>query len=105
MTPLPGSAPVHQSLVRPILLAGVELAPAVAELFLVLLLALGFGVSPFSLTFALVTGSISHILLLRAAKEDPQLCAVYTRHIRYQTFYPALSHPTAPCACPPPTWF
>lgn len=93
-------APLHQSLVRPLLLAGAELAPAVIELFLTFLFAFGFGFSWFSIAFALAFGSLSHLLLLRAAKTDPQLCAVYARHVRYQRFYPAAAHPSAPGATP-----
>jgi type IV secretion system protein TrbD len=98
-------APLHQSLVRPLLLAGAELAPAVLELFLTFLFAFGFGFSLFSLSFALAFASLSHLLLLRAAKADPQLCAVYARHIRYQSFYPAAAHPAAPGAAPASSWY
>lgn len=99
-----GATPVHQSLIRPPLLAGIELAPAVAELFVVIVLAGGFGLSAFSVAFALCFGALSHFLLSLAAKADAQLCAVYVRHIRYESFYPATAHPTAPGAAPPSTW-
>jgi type IV secretory pathway TrbD component len=105
MTEPTHEAPVRHSLVRPVLIAGAETGPAVLELVVIVLLAFGFQVSIYSIAAAGLLGSLSHLLLLRAAKSDPQLCALYTRHIRFQRFYSATSHPTASAARTAPSWY
>ena len=96
---------VHHSLIRPVLLAGAEIGPAVLELVVVLLLAFGFRISFFSIAAAALLGSLSHVLLLRAAKSDPQLFAIYTRHIRFQRFYSSTAHPAAPATRAVSSWY
>jgi type IV secretion system protein VirB3 len=86
--------PVHQSLIRPVLLLG-------AERELVLLTAVVAAVLVLSLErlfFALLgTGLwiVGLAALQRAAKIDPLLSRVYLRHIRYRAFYDAQSRVSA----------
>jgi type IV secretory pathway TrbD component len=100
--PTPLHAPVHGSLVTPILIAGVERRFAILEggLLAVLLLAIGFHVQ--TLTLAAIVVFVVHPLLQKAAKRDPQGFDLYVRSLRLQSFYPAQAHPGAPTLERPP---
>lgn len=88
------SAPVHQSLVRPMLLMG-------GERTLVLMLAVISGVFILSLhaIWAAIAGVLLWIVgmfaLSRAGAYDPQLSKVGPRSLRYRKFYPAAATPHA----------
>ena len=102
VAPMPLSAPVHASLVTPILIAGVERRFAILEggLLAVLLLAIGFHVQTVALAALLLF--IVHPLLKKAARRDAQGFDLYVRSLRFQSFYPAQAHPDAPTLDRPP---
>lgn len=87
---------LHGSLVRPILIGGIE--PEPMFVIAVTVVALLAGIGPRLLSLLLCVGLVSGLLpLLRlAAKADPQMRAVYVRHRTYQPVYPATAHPAAP---------
>lgn len=89
------SAPVHPSLVRPQLVAGVEHRILVLEGTLVAVLLLGVGIHTLTVLAACLVVFVLHPFLVRLSKEDPQALTTYARSLRYQTFYPRASHPTA----------
>jgi type IV secretory pathway TrbD component len=93
----PHSAPVHPSLVRPILVAGVEPRIVILEGTLVAALLLGVGLHLFTVAVACAIAFGLHPLLVRLSKNDPLALAVYVRAVRYQPFYPRHAHP----GCPP----
>jgi type IV secretory pathway TrbD component len=80
---------IHQSLTRPILLAGAERPLAIANWITAAALTLGAGLHWYTLAMGLFLLTIGHWALVQAAKFDPQLSRVYVRHIRYQDYYPA----------------
>jgi type IV secretory pathway TrbD component len=94
--PTPLAAPVHTSLVTPILIAGVERRFAILEggLLAVLLLAIGVHVQTLALVGLVLF--VVHPLLQKAAKRDAQGFDLYVRSLRFQSFYPAQAHPDAP---------
>jgi type IV secretory pathway TrbD component len=94
--PTPLVAPIHQALVTPILIAGVERRFAILEggLLAVLLLAIGLHVQ--TLTLAALVVFVVHPLLQKAAKRDAQGFDLYVRSLGLQSFYPAQAHPAAP---------
>jgi len=89
------SAPMHQSLNKPILMMG-------GERNLVLLLMVLAGVFIFSLhaIWAAVMGVImwllGHFALIRAARFDWQLSKTGARSLKYRRFYAAQATPFAP---------
>lgn len=86
---------VHQSLVRPILLAGGERELVLVNLILIFALVLGVGPNPATLTVAVLLATAGHGAMVRLAKYDPQGWRVFARHFRYQDYYPAQAHPAA----------
>jgi type IV secretion system protein TrbD len=85
---------IHQSLVRPVLLAGAERPLAIANWVTAAALILGGGQ-----WYAAALGALlaTHWLLVQLAKIDPELSQVYIRHIRYrQDRYPARASIWAP---------
>jgi type IV secretion system protein VirB3 len=88
----------YPSLIRPILLAGAERELVIPVVGLAGVLVLGVG--PQLLSLALAGGLVFGLLpLLRmAARVDPQMRKVYVRHQKYQSYYPAQGHPSAPAA-------
>ena len=87
---------IHQSLVRPVLLAGAERPLAIANWITAAALILGAGQWYTAILGGLLaTGG--HWLLVQLAKIDPELSQVYIRHIRYrQKRYPARASLWAP---------
>ena len=81
--------PLHASLVRPVLLGGGEREPVVINVVAIAALVLGMGPHPLTLAVALVLATAGHAALVLAARSDPQMWRVYTRHLRYGRFYPA----------------
>lgn len=93
VTPL--FAPVHSSLVTPILIAGVERRFAILEGGLLAVLLLAIGIHLQTLAAAAVVVFVGHPLLQKIAKRDAQGFDVYVRSLRFQSFYPAQAHPKA----------
>lgn len=93
---------IHPSLVRPILIAGIEREVAIPLVGIVLFLLLGFRLN-------FVTPALAAVLLfwvfpwLRSqARRDPQSFAVLKRHIRLAGFYRAQgAHDARPTSTPP----
>jgi type IV secretory pathway TrbD component len=90
--------PIHQSLVRPILLAGAERRLAILNWLFMAALIFGVGLHLYTLALATLLGTVGHWGLRQAAKFDPQLSEVYVRHLHYQRFYPPSADVTAPVA-------
>jgi type IV secretion system protein VirB3 len=86
--------PLHQSLLRPMLLMGAE-----RELILALGVVAGvFIVSLFQLwaaIFGIVLWSVGAWALARAANFDPQLSKTFARSVRYQKLYKSAATPHA----------
>jgi type IV secretion system protein TrbD len=90
--------PIHQSLVRPILLAGAERRLAILNWLIMAALIFGVGLHLYTLALAALLGTVGHWGLRQAAKFDPQLSEVYVRHLHYQRFYPPRAEVIAPAA-------
>jgi len=88
------SVPLHQSMLRPLLLLGSE-----RELILALGIVAGvFIVSLFQLwaaIFGLVLWAIGAWVLTRAASFDPQLSKTFGRSLRYRKLYKSSATPFA----------
>ena len=95
----PRRTPIHQSLSRPLLLAGAERALVLVNGTLIAALIFGVGVHWGSLGMAALLATLGHWGLTRAARHDPQLSRIYIRHIRYQEYYPARAAVLAPPGC------
>ena len=80
---------IHQSLTRPILLAGAERPLAIANWITAAALIFGGGLHWYTVAMGTFLLTFGHWALVQAAKFDPQLSQVYVRHIRYQDYYPA----------------
>ena len=89
---------IHQSLVRPVLLAGAERQLAIANWITAAALVLGGGLHWYTAGLGALLATAGHWGLVQAAKFDPQLSRVYIRHIRYQDRYPARASIQAPPA-------
>jgi type IV secretory pathway TrbD component len=79
--------PIHQSLVRPILLAGAEPAAAILEVLSAgsLLFGVGFHVATILLAaFYLV---VVHGVMVWVATQDPQMSQLYLRSLAARDFY------------------
>lgn len=92
------TAPLHASLVRPILVAGVEPRIVILEGTLVAALLLGVGLHTLTLLSAALIAFLLHPLLAQVSKRDPQALAIYVRATHYQPFYPRSVHPASPSA-------
>lgn len=88
------SVPLHQSMLRPMLLLGAE-----RELILALGIVAGvFIVSLFQLwaaMFGLVLWAVGAWVLTRAASFDPQLSKTFGRSLRYRKLYKSAATPFA----------
>lgn len=89
---------IHQSLTRPLLLAGAERAPAIANWITAAAIFFGGGLHWYTITISTLLVTVGHWALVQAAKFDPQLTRVYVRHIRYHDWYPASASIWAPPA-------
>jgi type IV secretion system protein TrbD len=80
--------PIHQSLLRPNLLAGGERSLTLNNATLAAALVFGVGTIP-----AIATGAVVFVLfqwcLKMMAKRDPQAFDTYRRHIHHSKFHPA----------------
>src|SRR5712692_7141114 len=87
---------IHQSLTRPILLAGAERPLAISNWITAAALIFGGGLHWYTVAMGASLLTVGHWALVQAAKFDPQLSQVYVRHIRYQDCYPARASISAP---------
>ncbi len=87
---------IHQSLSRPVLLAGAERAPAIANWISAAAIFFGGGLHWYTVAISGLLVTVGHWALVQAAKFDPQLSRVYARHIRYQDYYPPRASIFAP---------
>lgn len=94
----PRRAPIHTSLIRPLLLAGAERELVLVNGTMIAALIFGVGFHWMSLTIAAVLATVGHWGLTRAAKFDPRLSRIYVRHVRYQGYYPARPSTGSPAA-------
>jgi len=86
--------PIHQSLVRPILLGGAE--RSLVLITGVIAAGLVFGIGSWqAAVFGIIFALVAHMVLVNLAKQDCQFFDVYKRHITYQNFYPAQAPYTA----------
>ena len=93
---------IHQSLVRPVLLAGAERPLAIGNWITAAALILGAG-RWYTAALGALLATGGHWALVQAAKIDPQLSQVYIRHFRYQQdCYPARASIWAPRAAAHP---
>jgi type IV secretory pathway TrbD component len=87
---------IHQSLVRPVLLAGAERPLAIGNWIAAAALILGGG-RWYTAALGVLLATGGHWALVQAAKVDPHLSRVYVRHFRYdQDCYPARASIGAP---------
>ena len=89
-------ATIHQSLTRPMLLAGAERAPAIANWIMAAGILFGGGLHWYTFATSAILITLGHWGLVQAARFDPELSRVYLRHIRYQRSYAACASLTAP---------
>jgi type IV secretory pathway TrbD component len=94
----PRLSTIHQSLARPLLLAGAERAPAIANWIAAASILFGGGLHWYTIGASVLLLTLGHWALVQAAKFDPELSRVYLRHIRYQDYYPPRAAVTAPLA-------
>src|SRR5713101_4998276 len=87
---------IHQSLTRPILLAGAERPLAISNWITAAASIFGGGLHWYTVAMGAFLLTVGHWALVQAAKFDPQLSQVYVRHIRYQDYYLARASIWAP---------
>ena len=83
----PRKIPVHQSLVRPLLVAGAERELVLVNVVVIAALVFGVGFHWLSLLVAVGLGTAGQWLLVQAANMDPYLSRIYKRHLGYHVFY------------------
>ena len=88
-------ATIHQSLTRPLFIAGAERAPALANWITAAGILFGGGLHWYTIVASAAMVTLGHWALMQAAKFDPELSRVYLRHVRYQRLYPARASVTA----------
>lgn len=79
---------IHQSLVQPLLLGGAERKLTLANALLILVLTVGGGFNLKTLLLAAILATVVQGFIVWMAKKDPQMLAVWTRHQKYQAYYP-----------------
>jgi len=80
--------PIHQSLIRPILFAGVEPPVAIIEGAIVLALLVVVGIHVATLGLAALYLTAVHAAMAAATRGDPQISAVYLRSLGARDQYP-----------------
>ena len=88
------TVPIHESLLRPQLLAGGERELVILNAVIAAGLIFAVGGMVGIVTGALLGGAV-HAMLVVVAKKDALGLATYRRHIHHQKFYPSAA---APCA-------
>ena len=86
--------PLHQSLVRPLLVAGGERDAVFALWFVCIAAPILF--SLWLIPISLLVGGVGQSFLSSMAKRDPQSLGVVRRHWGQQAFYPAAATAYAP---------
>ncbi len=87
----PIGAPIHQSLVNPILIMGMERGPGLTLLVTVATLIFGPGFHVYTLTAAVVLLFVGPWALAKLAQYDPQCEAILIRYSTYDRVYEAES--------------
>jgi type IV secretory pathway TrbD component len=87
----PIGAPIHQSLVNPILLMGMERGPGATLLITVVTLILGPGIHIYTVAIAVALLIVGTYALGKLAEYDPQCEAVMIRYAAYDRVYEAES--------------
>ena len=85
----PREIDIHQALTRPLLLAGAERKLVLCNLTIIVALIFGVGFHWSSISVAILLATVGHYALRRLARHDPQMRALYIRHLHYQDYYPA----------------
>ena len=85
----PRMIPIHRSLNRPHLMLGVERGLILITAMITAMLIFAGGLRPAGLILAGLWWGVSFWGLVRMAKADHQMSAVYQRHIRYRAYYAA----------------
>ena len=81
--------PLHPSLIRPILLGGAERELVLINAIVIAVLILAIGPHPLTFATAAALATAGHSALVLAARYDPQMWRVYSRHVVHRTYYPA----------------
>jgi type IV secretion system protein VirB3 len=81
------SCPIHQSLIRPILLGGAERTLVLLNMTLTVMLIFGAGLQISTMLSAIFLIVFGQGILVRLGKYDANFSQVYLRHIRYKDFY------------------
>jgi type IV secretory pathway TrbD component len=92
----PELQPIHASLYRPILFAGVEPAVAIAEASIVLALLVVVGVHVATVALATLYATAVHAALAAVTRDDPLISVVYLRSVAARDYYPPHARLTAP---------
>ena len=85
--------PVHASLFRPVLIAGVEPAAAGLEVLTAGALVFGVGFHVATIVLAGFYLTVVHTLMVWVASQDPQMSQLYIRSLSARDFY--LAHGSA----------
>ncbi|MBV8457151.1 MAG: VirB3 family type IV secretion system protein, partial [Acetobacteraceae bacterium] len=85
----PIGAPIHQSLVNPVLIAGMERGPAITLLTAIVTLILGPGFHVYTLALAAGLLLVGPWCLAKLANYDPQFEAIIIRYSSYDRVYDA----------------
>jgi type IV secretory pathway TrbD component len=92
----PELQPIHASLYRPILFAGVEPAVAIAEASIVLALLVVVGVHVATVALATLYATAVHTAAAAVTRDDPLISAVYLRSLVARDYYQPHARLTAP---------
>src|SRR5690242_18616524 len=92
---VPAGAPIHQSLVNPVLIMGMERKPAISLLTTVAALFLGPGLHVYTFAWATLLLLVGTYALVKLAQFDPQMDDVLVRYAAYDRVY----DPEAPATC------
>jgi type IV secretory pathway TrbD component len=87
----PIGAPIHRSLVNPILIMGMERGPALTLLITVAALILGPGIHVYTIAIAVALLIVGRWLLGKLAEHDSQCEAILIRYVAYDRIYEAES--------------
>ena len=83
--------PVHQSLVKPLLLAGGDRELVLMNIVVMAGALFMMGLSVFSVSLVLSVGSAVHVGLVVMGKKDPVMRFVWMGYRRFAIYYPARS--------------
>jgi type IV secretory pathway TrbD component len=97
---VPAGAPIHQSLVNPVLIMGMERKPAISLLTTVAALFLGPGIHIYTFAWATLLLLVGTYALSKLAQTDPQMDDVLVRYSTYDRIY----DPEAPADVLKPWW-